>query len=79
MKDRISCLINYNRKLPMMRKTIHKHWNALQINPKLPETFQNNPFVAFKRNQNLQEIIEGHRIKNGNMFKALFKKQKRKM
>ena len=34
------------------------------------ETFQNNPFVAFKRNKNLQEIIGGHTIKNGKVFKA---------
>ena len=37
----------------MMRQTIDKHWDVLQINPELQETFQNNPFVAFKRNKNL--------------------------
>ena len=47
-----------------MRKIINKHWNVLQINPKLLETFQNNPLVAFKRNKDLQEIIGGHTIKN---------------
>ena len=44
-----------------MRKIINKHWNVLQINPKLQETFQNNPSVAFKRNKNLKEIMK---IKN---------------
>ena len=39
----------------MMRKIINKHWSVLQINPKLQETFQNNLFVAFKGNKNLQE------------------------
>ena len=53
-----------------MRKIINKHWNVVQINPKLQETFQSNPFVAFKRNKNLQEIIGGHTIKNGKVFKA---------
>ena len=33
IKDRIPCLITYNRKLPMMRKIISKHWNVLQNNP----------------------------------------------
>ena len=74
IKDKIPCLITYNRKLPMMRK----QWNVLQINPKLQETFQNNPFVAFKRNKNLQEITGGHTIKNGKVFKAQSKKQKKK-
>ena len=40
--------------------------------------FQNNPFVAFKRNKNLQEIMGGHTIKNGNVFKAYSKKRKGK-
>ena len=70
VKDRIPYLITYNRKLPMMRKIINKHWNVLQINPGLEEIFQNNPFVAYKRNKNLQEIIGGHTIKNGKVFKA---------
>ena len=39
--------------LPMIRKIINKHWNVFQINPKLQETFQNNLFVAFKRNKTL--------------------------
>ena len=33
IKDRISCLITYNKKLPMMRKIINKRFNVLQINP----------------------------------------------
>ena len=36
----------------------------------MEEIFQNNPFVAYKRNKNLQEIIGGHTIKNGKVFKA---------
>ena len=45
-----------------MCKTINKHWNVLQINPELQETFQNDRFVTFKRNKNLQEIIGGQTI-----------------
>ena len=78
MKDGIPCVITYNRKLPMMGKIINKHWNFLQINPKLQETFQNNPFVAFKRNKNLQEIMGGHTIKNRKVFKAHSKSRKGK-
>ena len=62
-KDRVPCPITYNRKLSMMRKIINKHWNFLQINPGLEEIFQNNPFVAYKKNKNLQEITGGHTIK----------------
>ena len=73
IKDRIPCLITCNRKLPMVRKIINKHWNILQINSRLEEMFQNDPFVGYKRNKNLQVIIGGHTIengKNGKVFKA---------
>ena len=79
IKDRTPCLITYDIKLSMMRKIISKHWNVLQINPKLQETFQNNPFVAFKRNKNLKEITGGHTIKNGKVFKAHSKTRKGKL
>ena len=55
-KEIIPCLITYKGKLPKMRKVLNKYWNVLQINQELRETFQNNSFVAFKRNKNLQEI-----------------------
>ena len=78
IKDRISCLITYNRKLQMMCKVINKHWNVLQINRGLQEIFQNNPVMAFKINKNLQEIIGGHTIENGKLFKAHSKSRKGK-
>ena len=70
IKHITTSLITYNRKLPMMRKIINKHWNVLQINPGLEKIFQNNLFVAYKRNKTLQEIMGGHRIKNGKVFKG---------
>ena len=61
-----------------MHKIINEHCNVLQTNPRLEELFQNNPFVAYKRNKNLQEIIGGHSIKNGKVFKAHSKRRERK-
>ena len=75
-KDRIPCLITYNRKLPMMRKIINKHSKFLEINPELRETFLNNPFGAFKRSK--KEIIGGHTIKNWKVIKALSENRKGK-
>ena len=59
-----------------MSKIISKHLNVLHINPQLRGTFQNNPFVAFKRNKNLLEFIVGHTIKNGKIFKTHSKTEK---
>ena len=78
IKDRIPCLIIYSRKFSLIQKIINRHWNVLQTNPGLQEAFQSNLFVAFKRNKNLQEIIEGHMIKNGKVFKAHLKDKKGK-
>ena len=61
----------------MMRKIINKHWNVLQINPKLQETFQNNPSVAFKRNKNLRNY-ENQKSKMEKCLKAMQKKKKKK-
>ena len=36
-----------------MCEIINKYWNVIQINLELQETFQNNPFVSFKRNKKL--------------------------
>ena len=77
-KDRIPYLITYNRKLPMMCKTINKYQSVLQINLELQETFQNNPFVAFKRNKNLPEITGRHTIKNREVFQTHLENRKGK-
>ena len=76
--DRFLCLITYDRKMQKKQKNINKYWNVLQINPKLREAFQNKPFVVFKRNKSLQEIIGGRMIKNGNVFKTHLENKKGK-
>ena len=76
--DIIPCVITDNRNLPMMRKVINKYWSVLQINPELREKFQKNPFVAFKRNKNLQEIKGGHTIKIAEVFKRQLENRKEK-
>ena len=52
IKDRIPCLITYNRKLAMTCKIINKHWNVLEINPQLQETFQKKHLKEIKLTRN---------------------------
>ena len=61
-----------------MFEIFSKYWNALQINLKLLKTFKNNPFVAFKRNKNLQETIGSYTIKNRKVFKIFLENRKGK-
>ena len=68
-KNRISLSITYNRTLPNISKIVNRNWNILQINTEFHGVFQATPMIAFKRSQNLQEIIGGHTVKQGKVFK----------
>ena len=48
---------------------MNRNWNILQINTEFHGVFQATPMIAFKRSQNLQEIIGGHTVKQGKVFK----------
>lgn len=46
-----------------------KHLDILKVNPEIQQTFQNSLFVVCKRSKKLLEIMAGHTIKNGKVFK----------
>ena len=48
---------------------MNRNWNILQINTAFHGLFQATPMIAFKRSKNLQEIIGGHTVKQGKVFK----------
>ena len=68
-KNRIPLSITCNRTFPNISKIVSINWNILQINTEFHGVFQAIPMIAFKRSKNLQEIIEGHTVKQGNVFK----------
>ena len=41
-----------------------------QINPEFRDVFVNKPTKAFKRNKNIQDLISGHLIKDGESTKT---------
>ena len=67
-KNRIPLSITYNRTLPNTSKIVKRNWNILQINTEFHGVFQATPMIAFKRCQNLQEIIGGHTVKQETSF-----------
>ena len=75
-KPRIPLVLKFKRTLPNIKKIIDEHWHLLQINPKLKNTFQANPIIAYKRNKNLKEIIGSNKILNNKVIRKI-KKQKR--
>ena len=68
-KNGIPLVLKYNRTLPNIRNSIEKNWHLLQINPILAKTFENKPFIAYKRNKNLKELIGGNKIVNNKVFR----------
>ena len=68
-KSIIPLSITYNRALPNISKIVNRNWNILQINTKFHRVFKDTPIIAFKRSRNLKEIIGGHIVKQGKVFK----------
>ena len=70
-KNRIPLSITYNRTLSVVSKII------LQINTQFHAVFQTKPMIAFKCSKNLQEIVGGHSVKQGKVFKKNLCRQNR--
>ena len=60
----------YNRYLPNISKVITKNWNILQISPTPQKVFDKKPMITYKRNKNLGELIGGHTLQGGKVFKT---------
>ena len=69
VKNRIPQSITYNKTFPNISKIVNRNWNILQIYTTFPRVFKDTPMIAFKRSKNLQEIIGGHTVKQGRVFK----------
>ena len=54
---------------------MNRNWNILQINTEFDGVFQTKSMVAFKLSKNLQEIVGGHTVKQGNVFKRSLHRQ----
>ena len=55
--QRTPFVTTYNKHLPDIKSVFEKTWNILQINPKQATLFKDKPVIAYKRNQNLRDII----------------------
>ena len=60
--QKIPCVVTYNPRLPHIKEAIDKHWYILKIDTKVKMVFSEKPFMAFKRNRNLRDIIGQNKI-----------------
>ena len=58
-KKNIPLVLAYNRMIPNISEVVRKNWHILQINPEFCNVFITETAVAFKRNENIQDLIEG--------------------
>ena len=69
-QNRIPVSITYHKYLPNISKIFTKNWNILQISPTLQKVFDKKPMITYKRNKNLGELIGGHTLQDGEVFKT---------
>ena len=68
-KPRIPLVLKFNRTLPNIKEIIDEHRHLLQINPKLKNSFQEKPIIAYNRNRNLKERIGSNKILNNKVIR----------
>ena len=56
-QNRVPCVLTYHPRLKAMGKVLHKHFKLLQSNERLKKAFPEAPMVAFKRLQNLRDVL----------------------
>ena len=53
----IPFITTFNKSLPDIKKVINKTWNLLQISDSVKQSFKEKPFIAYRRNRNLRDIL----------------------
>ena len=72
---RIPFITTFHKALPNIKSAIDKHWNILKINSDLQDTFKDKPFIAYRRNRNLKDLIGQTTIKNNKVVRQKKKSQ----
>ena len=67
--NRIPFVVTYNRTLPNLGAIINKHWNILQIDPKMKEKFSDRPILAYRRCKNLRDIVGSNKFSNNKVVR----------
>ena len=65
----LTFVTTFNKTLPNLKNVMAKNWNFLSINNNIAKKFKEQPLIAYRRNENLQQLLGGHRIENGKAIK----------
>ena len=58
----LTLCVTYNKILPNIKSILEKDWHILNVNPELKKVFESKPLLAFRKNKNLGQMIEGNTI-----------------
>ena len=56
--------MTYNQTLPNFRKILSDNWNLLKLYNRLKHVFKEQPITAYRRNENLRDVIGDTTIEN---------------
>ena len=62
-------ITTFNKTLPHIKTAIDKTWNLLKINKDIASAFEAKPIVAYRRNQNLRDLIGQTTIQNNSVVR----------
>ncbi len=60
--DRIPLVTTFHTNLPQFGTILNKHWPLLHIKPNVKSNFIDTPVVAYKRSNDLRDILGGNNI-----------------
>lgn len=73
--NQIPFITTYHKNLPKIRSIIDKTWNLLHINDNIKKIFDEKPFVAYRRNRNLRDLIGQTTIVNNRVKRTKQQRQ----
>ena len=69
MDNKSTMAITYHKNLPNIKSAWNNNKNILTINETISQIFNDSPRIAYKRNPNLHQILNSHKIINNKLVK----------
>ena len=58
-QENLPLVLTFNKTLPNIKNVIDKHWHILSNNDYLQKVFDKRPFITYRKNTNLHQLIGG--------------------
>ena len=58
----VPLVLTFKKRSPHIKNRIYQHWYILSINENLPKVFDKRPFISYRRNTTLYQLLGGNPI-----------------